>query len=281
VAVPDGRRRCAGVRRALLVLTTAVALGACGSDTENHRGGGSERNAQHPGTPPPTFADDDGPGEIGGSHGEATSGIGAVDRHVLSLVLEPAELEAGQRGEIAFRVLGPDGEPRTRFELERTKQVDLILVSKDLRHFHHLHPEVEGTMWRARVRPEVPGDYIVIVDVKNHGRKQAVTGDLRVGGEERAMERPVPQARFREQHLVANQPLTLKFEAPGATEPYLGAAGHLVIIGERTLAYLHVDPHEGELAFDANFPQPGGYVMFLGYKRDGEVHWDRFAVTVS
>jgi hypothetical protein len=114
------------VRRALLVLTTAVALGACGGDTENHPGGGSERSAQHADMPPPTFADDDGPGEIGGSHGEATSGVGAVDRHVLSLVLEPAGLEAGQRGEIAFRGLGPDGEPRTRFELERRKQVDLI-----------------------------------------------------------------------------------------------------------------------------------------------------------
>jgi hypothetical protein len=54
-----------------------------------------------------------------------------------------------------------------------------------------------------------------------------------------------------------------------------------VIIGEGTLEYLHVDPHQGELAFDANFPQPGAYLMFLGYKRDGEVSWDRFAVTVS
>jgi hypothetical protein len=54
-----------------------------------------------------------------------------------------------------------------------------------------------------------------------------------------------------------------------------------VIIAEGTLEYLHVDPHEGELAFDAKFPHPGGYVMFLGYKRDGEVRWDRFAVAVS
>jgi hypothetical protein len=83
--------------------------------------------------------------------------------------------------------------------------------------------------------------------------------------------------RRRARLLVASQPLTLKFEAPGA----IAAAGHLVIIGERTLEYLHVGPHDGELAFDANFPQPGGYVMFLGYKRDGDVCWDRFAVTVS
>ena len=265
------------MRRALVVLTTAVALGACGSDTGSHRGGDAER----PGVPPPTVADDDGPGEIRGSHGEVTSGIGAVDRHVLSLVLAPSELEAGHTGEIVFRVLGPDGEPRTRFEVERTKQLHLILVSKDLRHFHRLHPEIQGTRWRARVRPETPGDYLVIVEVKNHGRRQVVTGDLRVGGEQRATVAPVPQARFRQQHLVAKEPLTLRFEAPGATEPYLGAAGHLVIIGEGTHEYVRVDPHAGELAFDVNFPQPGGYVMFLGYKRDGEVRWDRFAVTVS
>ena len=211
MTVPGGRRRSGGVKWAALVLASAVILGACGTDTQNHRGGEYERNARDPGMPRPAFADDDGPGEIGGSHGEATSGIGAVDRHVLSLVLEPAELEAGHTGEIAFRLLGPDGDPRTRFEVERTKQVDLILVSKDLRYFQRLHPEVEGTTWRARVRPEAPGDYLVIVDAKNYGRRQAVVGDLRVGGEERAMERPVPQARFQAQRLVANQPVTLKF----------------------------------------------------------------------
>jgi hypothetical protein len=272
-------RRCAGARRALLVLTTAVALAACGSDTDNHRAADSERNAQHPGTPPPTFADD-GPGEIGGSHGEATSGIGAVDRHVLSLVLGPpiwrpatgarspstCSARTASRGR-ALRSSAPSGSisswsPRTFATSTASTR------------------EVAGTVWRARVRPEAPGDYMVIVDVNNR-RRQVVTGDLRVGGEERAIQRPVAQARLQAQHLVPNRPLTLRFEAPGATEPYLGAAGHLVIICEGTLEYLHVDPHERELAFDADFPQPGAYVMFLEYKRDGEVRRDRFAVTVA
>lgn len=269
----------------------AFALGnAFGGDAEEHGGGDSEHGKEHAGAKSPVVAgqdqeeEDGGHGghgeEIGGSHGEAARGPGASDRHDLKLALEPAEPQAGRQGELAFRILDAGGEPLTRFDVEHTKQVHLIVVRKDLEQFHHVHPRADGDTWRVDLRPKAPGDYRVIADVKHEGRKLALTADLRVGGAERAVGRPAQEARFSDQKLVAGQPATLEFEAPGRTEPYLGAAGHLVVLREGDLEYLHVHPHEDELAFEAAFPERGRYVMFLEYKRDGEVRLSRFPVRV-
>ena len=269
-------------RKWILAMTAAAALAGCGSDTEDHGGGDAEHTTERPGmTTPEVAAGEDGHGEIGGSHGEAARGPGATDAHDLELELEPSSLRAGEPGEIAFRVLGPDGEPVTRFEVEHTKQVHLIVVSKDLRHFHHVHPEARGETWTATVRPDAPGDYRVIADVEHDGRQLALTGDLEVAGEPLATGRPAEDARFAEQELTAGRPVTLEFEAPGPTRPYLGAAGHLVILAEGDLEYLHVHPRQDDLAFSTTFPEPGRYVMFLEYRRAGEVRLSRFPVTVG
>ncbi len=266
----------------MTVLVMAAALAGCGGETADHGGGEAEHGEETPGQTTPHVAEEEGGhGEIGGSHGEAARGPGATDAHDLKLELDPSSLSAGQTGEIAFRVIGPDGEPVTKFEVEHTKQLHLIVVSKDLEHFVHVHPKVSGQgTWRTPLRVPAPGDYRVIADVRHEGRQMALTGDISVGGDPVAKGAPAAEARFVEQELTANQPVTLKFAAPGRTEPYLGAAGHLVVMHEGDLEYLHVHPLEDELAFSASFPDAGRYVMFLEYKRDGDVKLSRFPVTV-
>ena len=270
-------------RRLTTALAATALLAGCGGDTEEHGGGEAEHSEKSPGmTAPKVAAEDTGHGEIGGSHGEAARGPGATDAHDLKLELNPSSLRAGQTGELGFRVLGPDGEPITKFEIEHTEQVHLILVSKDLEHFQHVHAKVSGRgTWRAAVRPPAPGDYRVIADVNHEGRATALTGDLAVAGDPVATGRRAAEARFVEQDLVAGEPVTLEFDAPGRTEPYLGAAGHLVVMRQGDLEYLHVQPQEDELAFSASFPQAGRYVMFLEYRRGGEVRLSRFRVTVA
>ena len=272
----DRRRLAAGVAALSL-------LAGCGSDTEDHGGSEAEHTSEPPGMTTPQVAEEDGGhGEIGGSHGEAARGPGATDAHDLSLELEPSSLRAGQKGELGFHINGPDGEPVTKFEVEHTKQVHLILVSKDLKHFTHVHPKVSGQgTWRVAVGPPAPGDYRVIADVKHEGRAMALTADLTVEGDPVASGQPAADATFTEQELIASQPVTLEFEAGGETEPYLGAAGHLVVMSEGDLEYLHAHPQEDELAFNTSFPKAGKYVMFLEYKRGGDVKLSRFPVTVE
>lgn len=261
-----------------VVFGAAFALGSLfGGDGEEQHGGTT--HAEHTATTTDHAAAGHGE-EIGGSHGEAARGPGATDRHDLKLELNPSALTAGQKGEIAFKVLGPDGEPITKFEEAHTKQVHLIVVSQDLEEFAHVHPKVSGDgTWRTAARLPQPGEYRVIADVKHDGRSIALTGDLEVDGEPRAVGQPAGEARFVKQKLAAGQPTSLRFEAPGETQPYLGAAGHLVILKAADLEYLHVHPHEDELRFEAAFPEPGRYVMFLEYRRGGEVRVSRFEVT--
>lgn len=258
-------------RPLLLLAVATLALAACGDEEAQH--GPVTTEAEHSAA---------GHGEeIGGSHGEAARGPGATDAHDLELELVSSGHRTGRGGDVAFRILDAAGEPVTRFDVEHTKQVHLIVVSRDLARFHHVHPRVTGDgTWRADVRFLDPGPHRVIADVKHEGRRLALTADLEVGGEPRAVGQPVAEARFVAQRLRAGQPATLAFEAP-RTQPYLGAAGHLVILSEGDLEYLHVHPHEDALRFQTTFPKPGRYVMFLEYQRDGEVRLARFPVTVG
>jgi hypothetical protein len=52
-------------------------------------------------------------------------------------------------------------------------------------------------------------------------------------------------------------------------------------MSEDDLEYLHVHPQDDKLAFSTSFPDAGKYVMFLEYKREGEVRLSRFPVTVG
>ncbi len=63
---------------------------------------------------------------------------------------------------------------------------------------------------------------------------------------------------------------------------YLGAKGHLVALREGDLAFLHVHPDENRLRFEAHFPTPGRYRLFLQFKTtDGRLHTAAFTEEVT
>jgi hypothetical protein len=68
------------------------------------------------------------------------------------------------------------------------------------------------------------------------------------------------------------------------TEPYLGAAGHLVAIRTGDLAYLHVHPHDDGQAetvvFTAELPTAGTYRLFLDFSHGGTVRTASFTIDV-
>ena len=70
--------------------------------------------------------------------------------------------------------------------------------------------------------------------------------------------------------------------SPVALQDYLGAKGHLVALREGDLAFLHVHPDENRLRFEAHFPTPGRYRLFLQFKTiDGRVHTAAFTQEVT
>jgi cation transport ATPase len=64
-------------------------------------------------------------------------------------------------------------------------------------------------------------------------------------------------------------------------QEYLGALGHLVALRDGDLAYLHVHPDADSLSFDAEFPTPGTYRLFLQFRHGGEVRTAAFTVAIE
>ena len=71
-------------------------------------------------------------------------------------------------------------------------------------------------------------------------------------------------------------------------QPYLGAYGHLVALRAGDLAYLHVHPMNDptgesgpEIAFMAEIPTPGRYLLYLDFQIDGQVHTATFTTTAT
>jgi hypothetical protein len=68
-------------------------------------------------------------------------------------------------------------------------------------------------------------------------------------------------------------------------ERYLGAYGHLVVLREGDLGYVHVHPEDqlsgGAVKFWLAAPSPGRYRMFLDFQRAGTVHTAAYTLVVA
>ena len=204
----------------------------------------------------------------------------------------------GQRDKtfpLAFRILGTDGRPVRHFDVEHTKRMHLIVVRRDLSGFQHLHPRLspDGTWTTPLTLPEA-GTYRVFADFSVDGSPTTLADDLQVDGDVRSHNLPAPRKtavtdRFRVQlvdgAVRAGEESALSFRVtrngrPVSLQDYLGAKGHLVALRQGDLAFLHVHPDENSLLFEATFPNPGSYRLFLQFKVDGRVHTASFTQEV-
>lgn len=86
---------------------------------------------------------------------------------------------------------------------------------------------------------------------------------------------------------VGEEALTFTVQRDGSTvrtDPYLGAAGHLVAIRTSDLAYLHVHADTSStnpsVTFMSEFPTPGTYRLFFDFSHDGTVHTATYTVEI-
>jgi hypothetical protein len=238
----------------------------------------------------------------------ANSEVGglAVSAGGYTLITGTTTFAAGVPGELRFRIEAPDRRPLTTFAVAHDKRMHLIVARHDLTGYQHLHPTMapDGT-WRVPLTLPRPGAWRAYADFAAVGANGAQTPvtlgvDLTVPGAYG------PTALPRAARESAVDGLTVTFEGTpqiGASAPlmfrvygadgspltdlerYLGAYGHLVVLREGDLGYVHVHPEDqlsgGAVKFWLAAPSPGRYRMFLDFQRAGTVHTAAYTLVVA
>lgn len=225
--------------------------------------------------------------------------------YMLSEVEAPGAV--GEAGTLAFRILDDHGDPVTDYVTEHDKDLHLIVVRSDGSGFRHVHPELdpESGVWSLPWQWTDAGSYRVYADFTADGADGVtLTRTIEVaGGYAPVVPQPVTTAQVDgytvslEGDLVAGaaSELTLSVSRDGepvtTLEPYLGAFGHLVALRQGDLAYLHVHPEGAEpvegdtggpdIAFVAQAPTPGRYLLYLDFQVDGQVRTAPFVVDAA
>ena len=213
------------------------------------------------------------------------------------LVPGVVNIAPGAPSTFTFRIATSDGSPVTAFDVLHERRMHLIVLSRDLVDYVHLHPTIDSDgLWRVDVPALAPGSHRVYVDFQPSGADRITLGtDVQVPGPVPAVAVPIVSPTDNVdgyQVVVSGVPnvgsSTIEFEVSrnGETikpDPYLGATGHLVVIRTGDLGYLHVHPTNSTGAavrFAAEFPTPGTYRLFFDFSNDNAVHTASFTIEV-
>jgi hypothetical protein len=220
----------------------------------------------------------------------------------------PAAPRAGRPVTLRFEVRDPDTRALVRdFSVVHDKKFHLFIVSQDLEHLAHVHPDQDATgAWVIEHTLPVAGFYRVFTDfLPLGGTPQVIAGTLATAGHtgdltgavrtlspDRALEKKTDgttvHLSIEPSTIVAGRIVKLKYrlEQDGTPvtdlEPYLAAWGHTLVLSEDALEYVHAHPIEylppdpgvkggPSITFDAMFPKPGRYRVWTQFKRRGVV----------
>jgi Cu+-exporting ATPase len=238
-----------------------------------------------------------------GSHGSSSENTNTL---ATKAVWSTENTQAGQETSIRIHIQDEAGKSVDKFDIEHEKLLHLIVVSKDLSYFNHIHPEYKGhgEFVITNIFPS-GGEYKLIADyVPTGGSKTTQTQWIKVEG---ATADTVPLIADKEHskivdgvkvtlennHPEVGKDFELNFQLADSNtnepitdlEQYLGAVGHVVVLSEDTEDYLHVHPVEEkargpEAKFMTNFPRKGIYKIWGQFKRDGKVFTVPFVVQV-
>ncbi len=177
---------------------------------------------------------------------------------------EPGTINAGTPATLSFTVKDKQGGVIKDLQIVHEKPMHLLVVSRDLAEFYHIHPEqsADGSYRVSHVFPN-GGDYKLYADFTPKDAVQVVEQiDIKVAGEERAKVALQPDAKFEKSveglkvvmkpsaAIKAGQELNLDFQAFDASsgkpatdlQNYLGELAHFVIISEDMKDFVHAHP---------------------------------------
>ncbi|GGD65806.1 hypothetical protein [Paenibacillus nasutitermitis] len=214
--------------------------------------------------------------------------------------------QPGKTTTITVQIDDERGKPVKEFDINHEKQMHLIVVSRDLASFDHIHPVYNGNgQFQVKTAFPAAGDYKLIADYMPAGGS-AVNNSTWVAVRGTAS-KAVPvepdkilvktvngvKVELTYDHLMAGMDLELTFHLTDARshepikdlEPYLGAVGHVVILNSEVQKYLHVHPMEEKAGgpdakFMTSFPEGGIYKVWGEFKRKGETFLVPFVIKV-
>ena len=218
-------------------------------------------------------------------------------RFTLVLTTPKSKPRAGEPVELGFTIRDRDdarGFVRD-FEMVHESLLHLVIVRRDLSQFGHEHP-ILGPDGGFRLQYTFPtgGEYHFFADVAPRGAGSQILGaKLDVGGPtETSFDiRKAAPDRTRETGgttieltaadvLPAGKTIPVTFTLRDSQtsqpvtdlEPYLGVTGHLMLVHEDAVTFVHSHPDEdGTLRFLSRFPKPGLYRGWLQFKRHGRI----------
>ncbi|WP_082771847.1 hypothetical protein [Actinoplanes sp. TFC3] len=241
--------------------------------------------------------------QVAGSSSASVGGL-ALTSSGLTLQPQSTTLQAARRQTWKFKITASGGAPVTTYAVVHDKPLHLIVIRRDLSGFQHLHPTMapDGT-WSIDLTLAAPGMYRAIADftaVVGGQQTPATLGvDLTIAGNYQPLALPAPATQATADDFTVSyegtpqigstQPLLLTVRdqsgQPAELEPYLGAFGHLVVLREGDVGYVHVHPEpdlaDGAVKFWLAAPGPGRYRMFFDFQVAGKVHTAAFSAIVA
>jgi hypothetical protein len=221
----------------------------------------------------------------------------------LDLSTSPARPRSGEPVELRLRYESrKDRQVVRAFDVVHEQKMHLIVVSKDLRFFEHVHPTLapDGAFTVAYTFPH-GGDFRLFTDATPTGAgQQVLIAPIHVQGPPAPSDRQAPDpsrpmtGAFDGMEVAVtpqHQPVrahednelifSLRRQGQPVTDlmPWLGAMGHLVLIHEDGETFVHSHPADrldaggrplppdGQIAFWVRFPKPGVYRLWGQFNR--------------
>ena len=233
----------------------------------------------------------------------------------VELTSNPAAIIAGRPARLTLRVVHPEtGETVRRFLTAHERLFHLFIVSQDLDHFEHAHPQLQtdGSLTLDVTVPR-PGLYQLYCDfVPEEGSPQLIQRTLMTAGSAwdpaltRAALKPqlddVETAGMRVRlqipasgGLVAGELQAFRVHVYDAStaqpvtdlQPFLGAPAHALIVTEDMTDAVHSHPAleyssatGPDIVFGAVFPRAAMYRIWVQLQREGRVGVASFTVPV-
>jgi len=196
------------------------------------------------------------------NHAQAPTDVDKAFR--IEFSSDPGQPQANQPTTLSFTVKDGRGTVVKDLPIVHEKPMHLLVVSRDLSEFYHVHPDVaaDGSYKVVHTFPN-GGEYKMYADFTPKDSAQVVEViDIKVGGPERAKVNLVPDSKFEKtvdglkivmrpsSAIEAGQELTLDFQAFDAAsgkpatdlQNYLGELAHFVIISEDLEDFVHAHP---------------------------------------
>jgi hypothetical protein len=255
--------------------------------------------------------------EYYGRYPAAAASTGTLQRRgsVVTIGFQAGEFVAGEAADLRFDVLDAERRPIRYLEYVHERPIHLLIVSRDLEDFGHIHPEVtEQDSWVVRHTFPHGGSYRLYADFTPPGSNARLEWfDVVVKGAPRA--EPAPPAASSAVRLDApaklrageDVELSFRFIDPAtqsALQPYLGAWAHIAIAAEGFGSFIHAHPleeggspireneahtHSAEtlgpppsgIRVVTGFPAAGRYRLWLQFQSAGTVETVPFDLRVA